>query len=235
MTFHGFLLLLSFFFLLCLVWLWPFDWSEHELPHLAAKTAGSVVHRLLQPRCPNDGPACRRAIAHSSVVGPAPAPVRPMVRDEKPPGSAQAGEHRGLRLSQSPMPLLRDHRCSHACTRWRWQAGACRAHPDLSRSGLPEPVHFQAPHALVPFENAFPADRHGADLARACGLDASEAPRIAGLPTSHHYDLADSRGLARSVLAQACFQPSAPATPPLGRIAHQTAQPEAGAVAVAGQ
>jgi hypothetical protein len=77
MTFHYFLLLLSFFFLLCLVWLWPFDWSQHELPHLEAKTAGSVVHRLLKPRCPNDCLACRLACAYSSVVGPAPAPLRP--------------------------------------------------------------------------------------------------------------------------------------------------------------
>jgi hypothetical protein len=77
MTFHSLLLLLSFFFLLGLAWLWHRDWSEHDLPHLAARTAGSVVHRLLQPRCPHDGPACRLSCAHSPVVGTAPAPVRP--------------------------------------------------------------------------------------------------------------------------------------------------------------
>jgi IS1 family transposase/transposase-like protein len=77
MTFHSLLLLLSFCFLLCLAWLWHLDWSEHGLPHLAAKTAHPMVHRLLKPRTPLDCPACRLASTASSGGGSAPAPVRP--------------------------------------------------------------------------------------------------------------------------------------------------------------
>ena len=77
MTFHCFLLLLSFFFLLCLVWLWHLDWTQHNLPHLATKTTGSMVHRLLKPRSPGDCSACRLSHSLSSRVEPAPPPVRP--------------------------------------------------------------------------------------------------------------------------------------------------------------
>jgi transposase-like protein/IS1 family transposase len=77
MTFHCFLLLLSFFLLLGLAWLWHLNWSHHSLSHLAAKTAHPLVHRLLKPRTPLDCPACRLSYAHSSVVEPAPTPVRP--------------------------------------------------------------------------------------------------------------------------------------------------------------
>ncbi len=77
MTFHCFLLLLSFLFLLCLAWLWYLDWSHHDLPHLGAKTAGFMVHRLLKPRSPGDCPACRLNSTLSSRVESAPPPVRP--------------------------------------------------------------------------------------------------------------------------------------------------------------
>ena len=42
----------------------------------------------------------------------------PLARGEKPPGSTQAGKHKGLRLSSSPVPVLRHHRRSHSCARW---------------------------------------------------------------------------------------------------------------------
>ena len=77
MTFHFLLLLLSFCILLCLAWLWHLDWAHHGLPHLAAKSAHPMVHRLLKPRTPHDCPACRLSCTHTSVVGPAPSPVRP--------------------------------------------------------------------------------------------------------------------------------------------------------------
>ncbi len=77
MTFHFLLLLLSFCFLLCLAWLWPLDWAHHGLPHLAAKTAPPIVHRLLKPRTPLDCPTCRLTATASSGGGPASLPVRP--------------------------------------------------------------------------------------------------------------------------------------------------------------
>jgi transposase-like protein/IS1 family transposase len=77
MTFPSLLLLLSFCFLICLAWLWHLDWSHHGLPHLVAKTAHPMVHRLLKPRTPLDCPACRLASTASSGGRPAPLPVRP--------------------------------------------------------------------------------------------------------------------------------------------------------------
>ncbi len=77
MTFHFLLLLLSFCFLLCLAWLWHLDWAHHGLPHLAAKTAHPMVHRLLKPHTPLDCPACRLDSTASSGGGLAPVPVRP--------------------------------------------------------------------------------------------------------------------------------------------------------------
>jgi transposase-like protein len=77
MTFHSFLLLFSFFFILCLAWLWHLDWPHHDLPHLGAKMAHPMVHRLLKPRSPRDCPACRLSSPNSAVVEPASLPVRP--------------------------------------------------------------------------------------------------------------------------------------------------------------
>jgi hypothetical protein len=45
---------------------------------------------------------------------------------------------------------------------WRWQAWACRAHPDVWRPCLPSHVHFQAHHCPVPSENPFSPDRRRA-------------------------------------------------------------------------
>src|SRR6266849_4663476 len=59
-----------------------------------------------------------------------------LVRGQKPAGSTQASEHRRLRLPQSAVPVLRDHRCTHSCTGWRWQAWPCRAHPDRKSTRL---------------------------------------------------------------------------------------------------
>jgi transposase-like protein len=53
-------------------------WSHHGLVQSrpAAKVR-TTLHRLLKPRTPDDCPACRLCCTNSSVVGPAPVPVRP--------------------------------------------------------------------------------------------------------------------------------------------------------------
>jgi IS1 family transposase len=76
MNLHVFLLMFFLIFslaLLCSLW-WP-----HQGPaqSRAATKVRTTLHRLLKPRSPDDCPACRLSCAHSSVVGPAPAPVRP--------------------------------------------------------------------------------------------------------------------------------------------------------------
>jgi hypothetical protein len=50
----------------------------------------------------------------------------------------------------------------HAAFR-RWQAWLGRTHPDISRPCLSHHVQCSTAHALVPFENPFSSDRHGAD------------------------------------------------------------------------
>ncbi len=78
MAFHVFLLLLVSFLMLSLLRLWPLCWP-HPGPAQSRAVAKmrSTLHRLLKPRSPLDCPACRLASTLSSVVGPAPPPVRP--------------------------------------------------------------------------------------------------------------------------------------------------------------
>src|SRR2546421_10281554 len=86
----------------------------------------------------------------------------PLARGEKPSGSTQASEYRRLRLSQPAVRVLRHHRRFHSCAGWRWQTWPGREDPDLSLSGLPHHLHFQALHAFLSSENPFPADRNRA-------------------------------------------------------------------------
>src|SRR5258708_894419 len=96
-------------------------------------------------------------------------PCAPLARGQKPPRSTEAGEHRRLRLSSPPVPVLRHHRRSHPCSRWGWQAWPCRAHPNSALPVLPYHVHYPAPYPFVPFENPLPAGRRGADCPRLVG------------------------------------------------------------------
>lgn len=66
-------------------------------------------------------------------------------------------------MSQPPLPVLQDHRCSDPCHRRRWQAWPGRAGPDPSRSCLPHHLQCSALYPALPFENPFTPDRHGAN------------------------------------------------------------------------
>ena len=100
-----FLLIFSLALLCALCW-------SHQGPaqSRAAAKMRSRLHRLLKPRCPDDCPACRLASTASSAAEPVPADVASLARGQKPAGSSQAREHRGLRLSQPNVPLLWHHR-----------------------------------------------------------------------------------------------------------------------------
>jgi IS1 family transposase/transposase-like protein len=76
MVFHVLLFLLVFF-LLSLALLWRLCWLPLQPPHSQVESRRTPLHRLLKPRTPLDCPACRLCCAHSTVVGPALAPVRP--------------------------------------------------------------------------------------------------------------------------------------------------------------
>jgi IS1 family transposase/transposase-like protein len=67
------LLLLVSFLLLCALW-WP---HPGPIQSRAVTKMRTKLHRLLKPRTPDNCPACRLASPASSVVGQAPAPVRP--------------------------------------------------------------------------------------------------------------------------------------------------------------
>src|SRR5438270_9571276 len=67
-----------FMFMLSLAQLCHLDWSHHFSPRSrAAAKLRTTIQRLLKPRSPRDCPACRLASTLSSVVEPAPLPVRP--------------------------------------------------------------------------------------------------------------------------------------------------------------
>ena len=78
MNLHVFLLVFLFLFILSLAQLYHLSWPHHGPPHSrAAAKMCTTVQRLLKPRSPLDCPACRLASTLSSVVKPAPFPVRP--------------------------------------------------------------------------------------------------------------------------------------------------------------
>ena len=105
---HGFVFLLVICLLLSLARLWRLCWFHLRPSSSRGRAKRTTLHRLLKPRCPDDGPACRLASPASSGGGPA--DVASLARGEKPARSPQAREHRGLRLSQPELPLLRHQR-----------------------------------------------------------------------------------------------------------------------------
>jgi hypothetical protein len=207
MTFHVFVFFLLSFLLLTLAWLGRLCLLHHHRPHWQEGAVHPVVGRLLKLRNPLDCPDCRLCCVHSSVVEPAHAPVRPCCEMKSRRGAHHPGRHRGLRLSQSAVRVLRNHRCSPPCNGWRWQARPGRAHPDLSLSGMPDHLQCSTPHSVVSFENPFTPGRHGSGCAR---LWARPIRGRAGfrLPTSHHHCVAHSCRGTRTDFARTLLLPS---------------------------
>jgi hypothetical protein len=77
MTVHVFVFLLVSFLILSLARLGRLCWLHLQPSHSQAGRRRPLIPRRLKPRTPLDCPACRLSCAHSSVVGPVPAPVRP--------------------------------------------------------------------------------------------------------------------------------------------------------------
>jgi len=77
MALHLFQYLLAVCLLLALALLWRFDWLHLWSAASRGGAKHTTLHRRLQPRTPDDCPACRRASTASLGVGPAPAHVRP--------------------------------------------------------------------------------------------------------------------------------------------------------------
>src|SRR5712692_8511930 len=77
MALHLFLFLLVVCFILSLALFWRLCWLPLQSSHSRGGAKHGTLHRLLKPRSPRDCPDCRLSCAHSSVVEPAPTPVRP--------------------------------------------------------------------------------------------------------------------------------------------------------------
>ena len=109
MVLHVFVVLFVLCLLLSLALLWRLDWLPLRSFSSRGGAKRTTLQRLLKPRTPDDCSACRLASTPASAVGLAPAPVRRLLRGQKPPGSTQASQHRWVRLSQPKVPVLRHY------------------------------------------------------------------------------------------------------------------------------
>jgi hypothetical protein len=159
MAVHVFVFLLVFILILSLALLWRLDRLHLQSSPSQAGRRRTLVHRLLRPRTPLDCPICRLS---SSGVRPAPAPVRPWCEVKSRRGAPKRVNTEGF-ACPNPQCAYSGLTDAHVhAPLWGWQAWPCRAHPNLSLSGLPYHVHFQAQHCSVSSENSLAPDRHGA-------------------------------------------------------------------------
>src|SRR5215472_13727663 len=77
MALHVYVFLLVVCLLFSLALLGRFDWFPLRPSSFRGGAKQSRLPRLLKPRTPLDCPACHLSCAHSSIVRPTPAPVRP--------------------------------------------------------------------------------------------------------------------------------------------------------------
>jgi IS1 family transposase len=137
MGLHIFVFLLVFCHLLGLTLLWRLDWLHLQPSHSRGKTRHSIAQRLLKPRTPHDCPACRLASTPSSVVGPAPAPVRPWREVKSRRGAPKRIHTDGFACPNQPCPyfgitdahihaLVGDGKHGHAEQIQTFRCQACR-------------------------------------------------------------------------------------------------------------
>jgi transposase-like protein len=201
MAFNVFLFLLVLSLLLSLAILCFLCWPHHgPVPSKAAAKIRSRLPRQLKPRCPDDCPACRLASTPSLGGEPAHLPVRPWSEVKSRRGAPKRIPTEGFAC---PNPqcryfgntdahrhaLVGDGKHGKAEHIQTFRCQACRttfsARRDTPLYRLKTPSHQVA---LVL-------------SALAEGLDPSAAVRVAGLSTSHHHDVADSRWGACSDVA----------------------------------
>jgi hypothetical protein len=143
------------------------SWPHHCPPHSrAAAKMRSTVQRLPKPRSPLDCPACCLASTLSSVAEPVPLPGRPWREMKSRRGAPKRVNTEGFACPnrQCLYSGITDAHI-HAAS-WGWHAWPCRAHPDLSLSGLPHHVQCSTPHPFISFENPLSPHRDGAVCAR---------------------------------------------------------------------
>jgi hypothetical protein len=187
MAFDVYVFLLVVFLLLCVALLGRLCWFQLQPSHSPGGAIRSATQRLLKPRTPLDCPACRLSCAHSTVVGPAPGPVRPWCEVKSRRGAPKRVNTEGYACPNHQCPYFGMTDAHTHAAFWRRQTWPDRTDPDVSRSRLPHHVHCPAPHSPVPSENPLSAGRTGALRA---GRRAGSFGCRAGLrlPTSHDHE-----------------------------------------------
>ena len=205
-----FLLIISLSLLCALCWLHP---GPAQSRGAAKMRIG--LHRLLKPRSPDDCSACRLASPASSVVGPVPVPVRPWSEVKSRRGAPKRVKTEGFACPNQQCAyfgitdahihaLVGDGKHGQAEQIQTFRGQACRT-TFTSRCNTPL-YRLKTPSHQVAMVLSALAE----------GLDPSAAERVAGLPTSHHHQVAHARRQARSDVARAVLLPSAPPTPAVG-------------------
>ena len=231
MAYHAYVSLLVVFFMLCLALLWHLCWFPLWPSSSSGKAKRSTLHRLLRPRNPDDCPACRLASPPSS--GGEPASVHPWREVKSRRGAPKRIDTQGYACPNRQCRYFGNTDVHVHAAFWRWQAWSCRTNPDVSVSSLPYHVQRSTRHAVISSENALATGRRGTLRAgRRAGPFCCRASFR--LSTSHDHHLVDSRWGTRTDLARAVLLPSVAPAPPTGRTANEAAQPDAGAVALAG-
>jgi transposase-like protein len=179
MTLYVFLLLLLFCLLLCLARLWHFYLPHHYPPESRIEAVHTKVQRLLKPRSPGDCPTCRLASTFSSVVEPAPPPVRPWREVKSRRGAPKRMNTQGFACPNHQCPyfgitdahvhaLVGDGTHGHAERIQTFRCQACH-------------TTFSARRDTPLYRLKTPSQQIGMVLtALACGLDPSAAERIFG-------------------------------------------------------
>jgi hypothetical protein len=234
MNLHVFLLLFLFLFILSLAPLCHLSWPHHGPPHSrAVAKIRTTVQRLLKPRSPLDCPACCLASTLSSVVEPAPLPVRPWREIKSRRGAPKRVNTEGFACPNRKClyagitdahihALVGDGTHGHAERIQTFRCQACR-------------TTFSARRHTPLYRLKTPSHQIGMVLSvLAEGLDLSAVARVFGYRQATISSLSDSRWRARTDLARALLLPSAAPAPPAGRTAHQAALLHTGALAVAG-
>jgi transposase-like protein len=215
MTLYVFKFLFVVCLLLSLALLWRLDWFYLRPSSSRGEAKRSTLQRLLKPRSPDDCPACRLASTSSSGADPSPLPVRPWHEVKSRRGAPKRTNTEGFACPNRQCPysgitdahihaLVGDGKHGHAEQIQTFRGPACRTtfsarrHTPLSRLKTPS-------HQVAVVLSAL-----------AEGLDLSAAERVAGLPTSHHHHVADSRRGTCTDLARALLPQPLPSAPPAG-------------------
>jgi IS1 family transposase/transposase-like protein len=167
----------------CLLFSLELLWRLERFPLRPSSSRGGVkrtrLQRLLKPRSPDDCPACRLSCTNSSVVGPAPTPVRPWHEVKSRRGAPKRIDTQGFACPNRDCPyfgctdahihaLVGDGKHGHAEQIQTFRCQACR-------------TTFTARRHTPLYRLKTPSQQVAIVLsALAEGLDASAAERIFG-------------------------------------------------------